>query len=411
MSERCNRVLGDFYFSGLLKWQTWEDWTVPSTTGNACYVRNGATVTCPTLILPHRSASYNQRALLQVDDGGTINCRKVEQNGSTTYYNGVGDGVVVYVNGTGALNVSESYNMNNCGRIGIFKQQGNNNLQATGTFNLKGIVADSTTTSPKWIEQRKLNLGSGGILVKATDVTGIGIGPQITLGALADYEIRYEGTGSKVHFHAPVTFDTYDSAAATARTVIISADVEDGKAVGTYSGGRYDVGGAIIKKNAGTLVVSGNNTFTGGTTVNGGTLLAAHDHALGTGAASVGADGTLELMEGVSVTNAVTLAANATLLIDGAEARTEAGTSVVGAIATPASGTATLKVTGDLSTATGKVSITLGALASGASASALTLDTTELSLPKASWKIKLKERDGSLVMEVKKPSGLTIIVR
>ena len=23
MSERCNRVLGDFYFSGLLKWQTW----------------------------------------------------------------------------------------------------------------------------------------------------------------------------------------------------------------------------------------------------------------------------------------------------------------------------------------------------------------------------------------------------
>ena len=23
MSERCNRVLGDFYFPGLLKWQTW----------------------------------------------------------------------------------------------------------------------------------------------------------------------------------------------------------------------------------------------------------------------------------------------------------------------------------------------------------------------------------------------------
>ena len=24
MSERCNRVLGDFYFPGLLKWQTWD---------------------------------------------------------------------------------------------------------------------------------------------------------------------------------------------------------------------------------------------------------------------------------------------------------------------------------------------------------------------------------------------------
>ncbi|MBO7683697.1 MAG: autotransporter-associated beta strand repeat-containing protein [Kiritimatiellae bacterium] len=388
-----------------------EDWTVPSTTGNACYVRNGATVTCPTLILPHRSASYNQRALLQVDDGGTINCRKVEQNGSTTYYNGVGDGVVVYVNGTGALNVSESYNMNNCGRIGIFKQQGNNNLQATGTFNLKGIVADSTTTDPKWIEHRKLNLGAGGILVKATDVTGIGIGPQITLGALADYAIRYEGTGSKVHFHAPVTFDTYDSAAGVARTVSISADVEDGKSVGTYSPGRYDVGGAIIKKNAGTLVVSGNNTFTGGTTVNGGTLLAAHDHALGTGAALVGADGTLELMEGVSVTNAVTLAANATLLIDGAEARTAAGTSVVGTIATPSTGTATLKVTGDFSDLTSNVTITLGALADGASVSALTLDMTELAFPNAEWRAKLKEQNGLLVMDVKKPSGLVFILR
>ena len=25
MSERRNRVLGDFYFPGLLKWQTWEE--------------------------------------------------------------------------------------------------------------------------------------------------------------------------------------------------------------------------------------------------------------------------------------------------------------------------------------------------------------------------------------------------
>lgn len=24
MSEKCNRELGDFYFSALLKWQTWD---------------------------------------------------------------------------------------------------------------------------------------------------------------------------------------------------------------------------------------------------------------------------------------------------------------------------------------------------------------------------------------------------
>ncbi|MBQ1428303.1 MAG: hypothetical protein IIZ06_01420, partial [Kiritimatiellae bacterium] len=177
------------------------DWTLPSVTGDRCYVRDGATLTCPSLILPLRNASYNQLAMLQIDAGGTLNCRTVEHNGSTTYYNGVGDGVVVYVNGT--LNVTDKYNMNMCGRIGIFKQQGNSAYQATGVMNVNGIVANSTTTSPKWIEQRKLNLGAEGILVKAADVTGIGIGPQITIGALADYEIRYEGTGSKVHFHAP----------------------------------------------------------------------------------------------------------------------------------------------------------------------------------------------------------------
>ena len=25
MSDKCNRGLGDFYFSGLLKWQTWDE--------------------------------------------------------------------------------------------------------------------------------------------------------------------------------------------------------------------------------------------------------------------------------------------------------------------------------------------------------------------------------------------------
>ncbi len=288
------------------------DWTLPSVTGDRCYVRDGATLTCPSLILPLRNASYNQLAMLQIDAGGTLNCRTVEHNGSTTYYNGVGDGVVVYVNGT--LNVTDKYNMNMCGRIGIFKQQGNSAYQATGVMNVNGIVANSTTTSPKWIEQRKINLGAEGILVKAADVTGIGIGPQITIGALADYEIRYEGTGSKVHFHAPVTFDTYDAAAAVARTVTISADVEDGTTIGTYSGGRYNLGGAITKNNAGTLIVSGNNTFTGGVTVNGGTVRLEHDNAAGTGAITVAAGATLELADGVTITNTVTFADGATLV-------------------------------------------------------------------------------------------------
>ena len=222
---------------------------------------------------------------------------------------------------------------------------------------------------------------------------------------MADFEIRYEGVGSKVHFHAPVTFDTYDSAAAAARTVTISADVEDGKSVGTYSPGRYDVGGAIIKKNAGTLVVSGNNTFRGSVTVNGGTLLAAHDHALGTSNVTVNAGATLELMEGISITNDVTLAANATLQVDDV-----LGGATTGTIATPASGKATVKVAGDATGVRGNVDITLGALADGASVSTLELDATGLTLPNRRWRAKLAAKNGSLVLRINKP-GFTLIVR
>ena len=66
---------------------------------------------------------------------------------------------------------------------------------------------------------------------------------------------------------------------------------------------------------------------------------------------------------------------------------------------------------GDLSEATGNVSITLGALAEGASVEALTLDATELTLPKAGWRARLKAREGAFMLDVKKPTGMTLIVR
>ena len=78
---------------------------------------------------------------------------------------------------------------------------------------------------------------------------------------------------------------------------------------------------------------------------------------------------------------------------------------------TPSTGTANLKVVGDLSEETQNISIMLGALAEGASVEALTLDATELTLPKAGWRTKLKAREGSLVLDVKKPTGMTLIVR
>ena len=116
-------------------------------------------------------------------------------------------------------------------------------------------------------------------------------------------------------------------------------------------------------------------------------------------------------MEGVSVTNAVTLAADATLQIDCDDGRAATETPIVGAIATPGSGAATLKVVGDLSGLSENVSIPLGARADGASEAAITVDATELMLPSARWRTRLKARDGVFALDVKKSVGMTIYVR
>ena len=275
------------------------------------------------------------------------------------------------------------------------------------------MTVDDTANEWLALEQKKVAFGAGGIVVKWSDkyAHSLVIAPWVTFGTLADYSITSEKTDPKMGLYGDLTFDTQNATnAAVSHTVLVAVNLYDKAKDHQYQYG-YPDKGSIIKKNAGTLILAGDNTYSNGTTVNGGTLLAAYDHALGTGTASVGADGTLELMEGVSVTNAVTLAADATLLIDGAETRTAAGTSVMGTITTPSTGTANLKVVGDLSDATGKVSIMLGALAEGASVEALTLDATELTLPSAGWRARLKAREGALVLDVKNSSGMTLIVR
>jgi len=388
-----------------------EDWSVPNANGNRLFIRSGATVTCQTLILPYRGGSYLTLSLLQIDAGGTLNCRRVQQKGSTYYYNGVGEGVTVYVNGR--LNVAEDYEVLRSGRIGINKVGGAIEYYGNGLFCVEGMTIDQTVNEWLSFEQKKAAFGAGGIVIKATDkyARSLVVAPWVTFGALADYAIVSEKPVPEVGLYGDLTFDTQNATnAVLSHTVLVNVNLYDKAKDHQYQYG-YPGKGSVVKKNAGTLVLAGDNRYSNGTSIQGGTLLAAHDHALGAGAATVAAGGTLEIMEGVSVTNAVTLAADATLQIDCDDGRAATETPIVGAIATPGSGAATLAVGGDLSGLSENVSIPLGARADGASEAAITVDATELMLPSARWRTRLKARDGVFALDVKKSVGMTIYVR
>lgn len=99
--------------------------------------------------------------------------------------------------------------------------------------------------------------------------------------------------------------------------------------------------GTLGKIDSGTLVLNGANSYTGGTALNGGTLVAGNDLALGTGAL-IAADGvTLDSNTAVSLNNGVVL--NGALQVAGTNALTLNG-AISGAGSLVKSGPATLSL-------------------------------------------------------------------
>ena len=182
---------------------------------------------------------------------------------------------------------------------------------------------------------------SGNLVIGYDDST-------VAIGSLA-------GAGS-------VRASDYDLGAPTTQTLVIGGD----NASTTFSGILRDSVGtlAVSKVGTGTQALSGNNTFTGGTTLAAGGLNLQSNTALGTGPLTItSADTAVTFAGGVTINNPITLASTATLNVVGGSA-TQAGAigETGGSFGVQKTGPGTLVLTGQ-STYTGDTTITGGTLA------------------------------------------------
>jgi len=115
---------------------------------------------------------------------------------------------------------------------------------------------------------------------------------------------------------------------ATVAPTLVAGTVSsiDTDGIGANWSGVLSGGGALAKTGAGTLTLSGANTYSGGTFVNQGTLLLANAAALGGGTLSMAAGTTLDFAQGYTLNQPIALAGDPAINVNAGLTSTLTGT-------------------------------------------------------------------------------------
>lgn len=254
----------------------------------------------------------------------------------------LGTGALTTAAGT-TLDASTTVALTNAVSLG-----GNLNIGGSANLTLGGVVSGSGGLTKNGAANLILNGANtflGGVALNAGTVTAghaaaLGSG-NITVGGVA-------------------TLDS-NTAVTLNNNIILNNSLGIGGSSGLTLGGVISGASQLVKNGAANLTLGGVNTYTGGTTLNAGSLTVANGGALGSGALSVEGAGSLNSSAAVTLNNAIIL--NANLTAGGANAMTLGGV-ISGANGLIKTGASSLTLNGS-NTYTGTTALNAGTLIVG----------------------------------------------
>jgi autotransporter-associated beta strand protein/T5SS/PEP-CTERM-associated repeat protein len=355
----------------------------------------GSTWNVGTALAVGGGGSFGGPGILMISNGGVVN-----STGFTTIGDPTGTSAVT-VTGTGSvLNAGSSLIIGDsscgCGAIGtltiadggLVNSPGSTSIAAGSTLNLgTGGLAGAIVT-PAIVNDGQIVANFTDTVALAADISGAGTLSKAGVGTLIltgnnSYAGGTTTTGGFINFNSansfgtgPITIDGGGLQWATGNTADISAQLAAfgaGGATFDTNGNNVTLAsalsgpGGLTKVGAGTMILSGINTYQGGTTINGGTLAVAADANLGAAAGGLAfGGGTLQFLAGFTTNRTVTLNAGGGTFDTNGNNATLGGT-IGGAGALTKIGAGTLTLTGANAYA-GGTTINAGTLAVGADA-------------------------------------------